>query len=124
MYSVYCLAIDHITQEQLLIMDRQKIVKYHFEFQVIADYLNQKLFNHPDYLDNSYIYICGMQGNKLIIDVIDIDVDLSLSNETKQFVLELMSGIASENNKVVEDMFKNIISKKSFPQPISSYNSG
>lgn len=102
-------------------MDKPTIVKYHFEFQVIADFLNQKLTKHPDYLDGSFIYICGMKDSKLIIDVIDVDVDLSLSNKTKQFILELMSGIANENNQKIEEMYKSIISKKSFPQPISSY---
>jgi hypothetical protein len=104
-------------------MDKHKVVKYHLEFQVIADYLNQKLSNHPDYIDDSYIYICGMQGSKLIIDVIDIDVDLSLSNKIKQFILELMSNIANDSNQRIEEMYKNIISKKTFPQPMSSYNS-
>ncbi len=99
-------------------MDRSTFVKYHSELQVIADFLNHKLYDHPDYLNGSFIFICGMKEEKLIIDVVDIDP--SFTRQEKQSVLEVMSSIANDNHQDIEDIYKKIISCKSFPKPVSS----
>ncbi len=99
-------------------MDRSIFVRYHSELQVIADFLNHKLYEHPDYLNGSFIFICGMKEEKLIIDVVDIDP--SFTRQEKKSVLELMSSIANDNNQEIENAYKRIISSKSFPRPVSS----
>lgn len=102
-------------------MEKGKTVTYHSELQAIADYLNRILFSDKDYIKNSFSFICGLKGDRLVIDVVEIDY--SLPNHKQVLILELMDAIVNDNNKTIEEMFKNIISKKTFPKPTSSYNS-
>lgn len=96
-------------------MNRDSFIAYYPPLSAISDYLNHILFDHEEYIENSYVYICGVRANKLIIDTIDINPDLS---DTEQLaMLTLMSNLATQNTQVIEESFKKIIANKLIPEP-------
>lgn len=102
------------------IMGNIAFIKYDPQLDLISDYLNHKLVNHKDYIDNSFVFICGLKESKLLIDIIDIDIDPALSNEDQCVVLDLMSTIVCENHEVIEYYFDKIQAKEtcsSLPAP-------